>query len=58
MGMPLQQCKQKFHFMSPELRSHFRHEIIGPIAKEFGFDDPPPVFKVSKARLRVSNMSK
>jgi hypothetical protein len=62
LGIPLQQCKQKFQFMSPMLRyyvfqklirkitaprrAHFRREIMGPVAAEFGFTNPPPVFKV------------
>ena len=27
-------------------RAHFRREIMGPVAAEFGFTNPPPLFKV------------
>jgi cell division control protein 45 len=45
MGIPLQQCKQNYSFMSPELRAHFRKELLGPVSAEFGLQDPPPLFK-------------
>ncbi|CAM9922638.1 unnamed protein product, partial [Ectocarpus fasciculatus] len=45
MGIPLHQCKQNYSFMSPELRAHFRKELLGPVSAEFGLADPSPLFK-------------
>ena len=34
LGVPLQQCKQTFTFMSPAVRDHFRRQIVSPMARE------------------------
>ena len=45
LGIPLHQCKQNYKFMSPVLRAHFRKEILGPVAAEYGLTNPAPVYK-------------
>ncbi len=45
LGIPLHQCKQNYKFMSPVLRAHFRKEILGPVAAEYGLSNPAPVYK-------------
>ncbi len=40
MGVPLEQCKQSYNFMAPVMKDHFRRQVVGPVAKEYGFNDP------------------
>jgi hypothetical protein len=45
MGVPLQQCKQEFSFITPSLRSHFRQQISSESTKaEFNLQAPDVLF--------------
>ena len=59
MGVPLQQCKQSYTYMTPSLRYHsqllifltleryhFRQQIVSEVALEYGLKDPSAVYKV------------
>jgi cell division control protein 45 len=46
MGVPLQQCRQQFSFMTPEIRQHFRAQIKDPVIQEkYKLADPDCTYK-------------
>eukprot|EP01038_Epipyxis_sp_PR26KG_P005061 gene5061-7065_t len=46
MGVPLQQCKQSYQFMSPALRDHFRIQINDKgIKEEYALKNPDVTYK-------------
>jgi len=45
MGIPLQQSKQSYTFMTPSLRNHFRKQVLGDISEEYGLKNPRVVYK-------------
>lgn len=40
MGVPLEQCKQTYNFMAPAMKDHFRKQIVGSVARDYGFTNP------------------
>lgn len=47
MGVPLQQCKQAYQYMTPVLRNHFAQQMADQnILDTYNFTNPGVTFKV------------
>jgi hypothetical protein len=47
MGMPLQQCRQSYQYMTPALRNHFTQQMADTsILESYNLTNPGVTFKV------------
>lgn len=58
MGVPLQQCKQAYQYMTPALRSHFAQQMADQnILDTYNFTNPGVTFKVQCAPPNIYSIA-